>query len=142
MRVISLGSETIYKSDVELFKKFFPDHCTMIARLGSSEISPIRQFFIDKQTEIIGNVVPSGYAVMDNEVLLLDDEGKQVGPEKVGEITVRSSYLSPGYWQRPDITKAAFLADPEGGDGRINRTGDLGLMMPDGCLIQVARIFR
>jgi hypothetical protein len=72
-------------------------------------------------------------------VLLLDGDGKAVGANQVGEIAVRSHYLSAGYWRRPDLTAAAFLADPEGGAARIFRTGDLGCMLPDGCLVHRGR---
>jgi acyl carrier protein len=57
----------------------------------------------------------------------------------VGEIGVRSGYLSLGYWRRPDTTEAKFLPDPDGGDRRICRTGDLGRMSPDGCLEHLGR---
>jgi non-ribosomal peptide synthetase component F len=53
-----------------------------------------------------------GYPVADKEILLLDDEGQEVGFNRVGEIVVRSKYLSPGYWNRPDLTGIKFKADP------------------------------
>lgn len=39
----------------------------------------------------------------------------------------------------PELTEACFLSDPEGGDARIYRTGDLGCMLPDGCLVHRGR---
>jgi acyl carrier protein len=52
---------------------------------------------------------------------------------------VRSRYLSPGYWRRPDLTQEAFLPDPAGTEARVYRTGDLGRMLPDGCLVHLGR---
>ena len=87
--------------------------------------------------------MPVGYAMPDKEVLLLDNDGQKVGFNQVGEIAVRSRYLSMGYWRRPDLTKAKSLPDPESGDRRIYLTGDLGRMSLDGCLgTSVARTFR
>jgi acyl carrier protein len=83
--------------------------------------------------------VPVGYAVKDTEVLLLDDDGNQAGVNEVGEIAVRSRYLSPGYWRKPDLTQAAFSSNTNGGDLRVYRTGDLGRMMSDGCLVHLGR---
>ena len=71
-------------------------------------------------------MVPVGYPVEDNEILLLNDDGEQVGFNDIGEIAAKSRYLSPGYWHRPDLTQAVFRPDPEGSDERIYRTGDLG----------------
>ena len=52
---------------------------------------------------------------------------------------MRSRYLSPGYWRRPDLTQAVFLPDPEGGDARVYHTGDLGRLRSDGCLEHLGR---
>jgi acyl carrier protein len=57
----------------------------------------------------------------------------------IGEIVVRSKYLSPGYWRRPDLTEAKFKSDPEGGEKRICLTGDLGMMLADGYLVHKGR---
>ena len=84
-------------------------------------------------------MVPVGYPVEDNEILLLNDDGEQVGFNDIGEIAAKSRYLSPGYWHRPDLTQAVFRPDPEGSDERIYRTGDLGHMLPDGCLVDLGR---
>jgi acyl carrier protein len=44
-----------------------------------------------------------------------------------------------GYWRKEDLTKSAFLPDPKGGNDRIYKTGDLGFMLPDGCLFHLGR---
>ena len=58
---------------------------------------------------------------------------------QIGEIAVKSPYLALGYWRRPELTRTKFLADPKGGNARIYLTGDLGYMLPDGCLVHVGR---
>jgi acyl carrier protein len=108
-------------------------------RMAATEMSVIRLYFLDKKTPIMDNVVPVGYAVDDTEILLLDEAGKEVGVNRTGEIAIKSRYLSPGYWRRPDLNQAKFLPDPKGGNERIYLTGDLGLMRPDGCLEHLGR---
>ncbi len=49
------------------------------------------------------------------------------------------AYLAPGYWERPELTRAKFLPDPDGGDARIYRTGDLGRISPGGCIEYLGR---
>ncbi|MGH7824579.1 MAG: non-ribosomal peptide synthetase [Candidatus Binatia bacterium] len=139
LRVIRFGGEPAAKRDVELYKQFFTQDCILINRLGSTETGTVRWYFIDKETAITGNIVPIGYPVDDNEIWLLDDGGKEGGLNNIGEIAVRSRYLTPGYWRRPDLTQAAFLPDPDGGNERIYRMGDLGRRLPDGCLLHLGR---
>jgi amino acid adenylation domain-containing protein len=139
LRIINLGGDRIYKSDVEIYKKYFSDTCIMTTGLGMSEAKIIRWFFIDKTTNLSHNYVPAGYAVDDMDVLLLDDNGNEVATGDVGEIVVRSRYMSPGYWRRPEETRQKFRPAPDGGAERLYYTGDLGRLLPDGCLMHLGR---
>ena len=139
LRIIRVGSEQVYTRDVELYKSHFSPDCILVNSLGITEAGSVRHYFIDKETSITGSIVPVGYAVDDKEVLLLADDGKEVGSNQIAEIAVRSRYLSLGYWRRPDLTRAKFLSDPNGADERIYLTGDLGRMLPDGCLEYLGR---
>jgi amino acid adenylation domain-containing protein len=139
VRLIKLSGEPVHKSDIEIYKKHFPKKCLAINMLSTAEVGSTRVFFMDQQTRITENVVPIGYPMEGCEVLLLDSDGAAVGVGQTGEIAVRSRYLSPGYWRRPDLTEAAFLPDPQGSDRRIFRTGDLGCMLADGCLLHRGR---
>jgi amino acid adenylation domain-containing protein len=139
LRLIKMMGEPVYSRDVALYNRHFSDECIFVNRLGSSETGSIRWYFVDKQTEIEGANVPVGYSVEDNEIVLLDDSGDPVDHDQIGKIFVRSRYLSPGYWQRPDLTQAAFQPDPEGSDERLYRTGDLGRLEADGRLVCLGR---
>lgn len=138
IRIVRLGGEPVYKRDVNLFKKHFSNDCILVNRLGSSETGSLRMLFLDKETEVRNNLVPVGYAVDANDILLLDDSGAQVAGDE-GEIAVRTRYVSPGYWRRPDLTADSFFDDPADEKGKIYRTGDLGRMLPDGCLLHLGR---
>ena len=138
IRIVRLGGEPAYRRDINMFKKHFPNDCILVNRLGSSETGSLRMFFLDKETEVLGNLLPVGYAVADNDVMLLDDSGAQVAGGE-GEIAVRTRYVSPGYWNRPDLTADSFFDDPSDPKAKIYRTGDLGRMLPDGCLLHLGR---
>jgi amino acid adenylation domain-containing protein len=139
LRLIRLSSETAYKSDFDLYKKYFPSKCLLANGLSPSEAGALTDYLMDQETEIPGNEIPVGYPLEDIEILLLDDGNKEVGPNQVGEIAVKSRYLSSGYWRRAALTEAKFRPEPEGNDRRLYLTGDLGLMLPDGCLLHKGR---
>lgn len=139
IRLVHVGGETFYKSDVELYKKSFPDSCLLVNRLGISETKTATYFFIDKNSVVEESTVPVGYPLDGYEISIRDEQGQAVRANCVGEIAVKSPYLAIGYWRRPDLTRERFLEDPAGGDSRVYLSGDLGYLRPDGCLVHVGR---
>ena len=139
LRLLKMVGEPVYRRDVDLFREKFSRDCIFINRLGSTETGTIRWYFVDHETSFEGTHVPVGHAIPDNEVLVLGKDLKPAPVNEVGEIAVKSRFLSPGYWRKPELTEAAFFPDPSGGDERIYRTGDLGRMLPDGRLVHVGR---
>lgn len=134
-----VGGEPVVPTDVELYRSRLPDTCVLINGLSSTETGTVCHFVMDKTTPVPDDVVPVGYPARDKEVLLLDEQGHDVGMDRVGEIVVRSEYLADGYWQRHDLTARAFLPDPAGGTARLYRTGDLGRRLSDGRLVHAGR---
>lgn len=58
-------------------------------------------------------------------VRILDEEGQELPPGEIGEITVRGATVMPGYWQNAQATKKTIR------DGWL-WTGDMGRMDEDG----------
>ncbi|HYV87735.1 MAG TPA: AMP-binding protein, partial [Candidatus Polarisedimenticolia bacterium] len=139
LRIIRLEGDRATPSDIALFKERFSENCTLVNGLGATECGIVRQFFVTKYTPVPESVVPIGHAIEDMDVLLLDEGGAPVPPGTAGEISIRSRYLAPGYWKRPDLTAAAFTADPADPGLRTYRTGDVGRMSADGCLDYLGR---
>lgn len=139
IRLLYLVGEVLYPKDVELYKKHFAHDCLFVNLLGCTEIPSICSYIMDKEIQIKTRVVPVGYEFDGQQVLLLNGEGDDVGLNHVGEVVIKSSYLSPGYLGQPELTQAAFLDDPTGGNMRLYRTGDLGIRLPDGCILHLGR---
>ena len=139
VRILRLGGEPINSDDVKKFKRHFLPPCVLMHVMGPTETFSIRRHFIGHDWNGEEGKVPVGYPVSGKEVLLFDEKGQRVGPNEAGEIVVRSKYLAVGYWRQPQLTQAAFVPDPDGGEERFYFTGDLGVMRPDGCLMHLGR---
>ncbi|MGH7832251.1 MAG: AMP-binding protein [Candidatus Binatia bacterium] len=139
LRVVRLGSEPVSRNDLQLWRNRFSPECVLVNTLSSTETGTIRMYIGGGSTRVEGSSIPVGYAVPDVAVALIADDGAEAPPAGVGEITVKSRYLSPGYWRRPELTRASFLVDPRGSADRSYRTGDLGRMASDGCLTILGR---
>ncbi|HID98665.1 MAG TPA: amino acid adenylation domain-containing protein [Thiotrichaceae bacterium] len=129
LRLIVLGGEEASQSDVDLYQQHFSETCILINGLGPTESTVSLQYFINKQTSNPQPTVPVGYPVEETEVLLLNEAGEET--ELYGEIALKSAYVALGYWQKPEITQAAFLPH---GKRRLYRTGDMGRLRTDGSL--------
>lgn len=139
LRFIQLGGDLLYRSDLESYRKYFSDECILMNRLSAGEMGNLCVFYVNKTTDISTSIVPVGFAVEGKKVLLLDDQRNEVGVGNVGEIAVSSRYLSNGYWNNSELTGKKFIStNPDTGE-RLYLSGDLGRMLPDGCLIYVGR---
>ena len=139
VRLIELTGEPLAAREVDSYKRHFPDQCLLVNRLGNSEVGNICRYLMDKQTQLPTEIAPVGYPVNDKEIVLIDDAGKEVGVNQVGEIAVRCDHFVTEYWNFTESTSPKFLPDPRGGDKVVFCTGDLGRMLPDGCLIYLGR---
>lgn len=66
------------------------------------------------------------------EMKILDDQGRELPHNEIGEICVRGPNVMKGYWNRPDDTRESFF-------GEWFRTGDLGTEDDDGYFFIVDR---
>ncbi|HKE57537.1 MAG TPA: condensation domain-containing protein, partial [Pyrinomonadaceae bacterium] len=139
LRILRMRSESVQQSDFILYQKHFPPSCLFLNGLSTTETSVLTEYLMDQRSVITGNEIPVGYEMEGTEVLLLDDDGKGVGFNRIGEIVVRSKYLSPGYWNNPELTATKFKPDPHNREKRLYYTGDLGVVLPDGCLVHKGR---
>ena len=78
------------------------------------------------------------------EVRVVDpDTGRTCRPDRVGEVWVRGPSVAAGYLGRAEDTAETFAASPDGEEGGARaflRTGDLGLLSPDGELFICGRL--
>jgi len=140
LRLLKIGGETVLPGDVELFRSLCPTSTLLRVGYATTETNGITEILFDHTCEVAGPRVPVGHVHEDISVMLWDGAGRPVGEQESGEIVVKSRYLSPGYWARPELTEAAFLRDPLGSGERLYRTGDLGRFDSDGCLFHLGRM--
>jgi amino acid adenylation domain-containing protein/non-ribosomal peptide synthase protein (TIGR01720 family) len=78
--------------------------------------------------------IPIGRAIANAQVLVLDP-ARNLAPVGVpGEIHIGGVGLARGYLGRPSLTEAAFVPHPFTPGERLYRSGDMGVVLPDGAL--------
>jgi amino acid adenylation domain-containing protein len=128
VRSVELGGEPVYGTDVRRGRAAFGEGPVIVNRYSATEcVGVARHVATDKDAERDA-VLPAGRPPTGIEVLIVDDDGVALPAGESGQIVLRSPYLSPGYWRRPDLTAAAFSDDAERPGWRQYRTGDTGTL--------------
>lgn len=80
--------------------------------------------------------LPLGQGIADTQILVLTPERTRADVGTVGEIGVRTRYLSVGYYRDASASRERYVTNPATGDNtdRIYLTGDLGCFNPDGTV--------
>lgn len=134
LRAIDLGGESVFDSDVALFRRHTLEHCVLINHLAATESSVIAQHVVDHRSVLPSGILSVGQPPEGVRVRIRRDDGTAADSEEVGEIIVSSPHVSPGYWLRPELNAAAFAADPHVPGSRLYFTGDLGRVDREGNL--------
>lgn len=79
-----------------------------------------------------GKVASVGPPAQGYQFKVVGEDGRELGPEEVGELVVKGPGIFKGYWEMPEVTKEVLR------DGWF-RTGDLGKYDEDGYFYIVDR---
>ena len=90
---------------------------------GLSETSPSLTVTRADATEYSGTI---GLPLPSTIISIRDDNGNEVPLGEAGEICAKGPQVMAGYWNRPEETAKVMTADG------FFRTGDIGIMSPDG----------
>ncbi|MGX5776741.1 amino acid adenylation domain-containing protein [Methylorubrum zatmanii] len=85
--------------------------------------------------------LPIGYPCRNTDIMILNEADQLCAPGEQGELCVRGSSLSNGYWNDPEKTARAFVQNPLNTryPELIYRTGDLAMRGADGLIFFAGR---
>ena len=124
LRLILTGGEPLPVSVVRGMHARLP-HVAFVNTYGSTEVGPITTRLLGEDClRKIGSV---GQEAFGQEIRIVDDQGRPLPPGGIGELVVRGPFVTPGYWNRPDLTAESSR------DGWWH-TGDLASRDDDGYI--------
>jgi long-chain acyl-CoA synthetase len=121
LKISNGGGMAVQRPVAEAWKKL--TGCSIAEGYGLSETSPTLTCNPASATDFNGSIglpVPSTY------ISIRDDDGNEVPLGQAGEICAKGPQVMAGYWNRPDETAKVMTRDG------YFRTGDIGVMTPDG----------
>jgi amino acid adenylation domain-containing protein len=88
--------------------------------------------------KLAGRMGSVGIPMPNCEVFVMDEEGREVGPNQVGELVIRGANVMQGYWRSPEESAKRFRPGRYRGDVRLY-SGDLFRRDEEGFLYFVGR---
>ncbi|MBK7857954.1 MAG: AMP-binding protein [Archangiaceae bacterium] len=80
-----------------------------------------------------------GIAIPNTELWIVDENGKPVPPNTVGQLVIRGATVMKGYWEKPEATAAKLKPGPVPGE-QVLWTGDFCRLDDEGYLYFVGRM--
>lgn len=124
-RVLFCG-EVMPNKQLNTWRKYLPD--VQYANLyGPTEITDACTYYIVDREFADDEPLPIGIPMANTDILVLNDRDELVVGDEIGELCVRGTSLSMGYYNNPEKTREAFVQNPLNPyvPEIIYRTGDL-----------------
>ena len=140
MKHVFTGGDVLQKSHILAINDFAPD-AKVINFYGATETPQAMAYH--QVSHILNNdTIPLGKGISDIQVLILNKNHLRVGVYEVGQIAIRTKYLSQGYINQAQDNDGSFIQDSfsKSKDTRIYLTGDYGYYNIDGNIFFRGRI--
>lgn len=140
LKTIAFGSEVFPIKQFYLWKEHVPN-ARYINLYGPTEATGMSCYYIVDREFAPDEAIPIGRPFHNTEILLLDEEGKEVPEGEKGEICIRGTAVTLGYYRQFEKTAERFVQNPlnELYPEIIYKTGDLGYYNARGELMFASR---
>lgn len=138
-RVLFCG-EVMPNKQLNVWRKYLPD--VQYANLyGPTEITDACTYYIVEREFSDEEPLPIGFPMPNTDILVLNEKNEPVTGEEPGELCVRGTSLSMGYYKNPEKTREAFVQNPlnQAVPELIYRTGDVVKYNERGEIIYLSR---
>jgi amino acid adenylation domain-containing protein len=144
LRLAFFGGDVLKRGDVRRLRELAP-RARCVNFYGATE-TPQAMGWHEVQADEPGEdreAIPIGSGIEGAQLLVLNSTGALAGVGELGEIHVRTPYLSEGYLGDEALTRERFLPDPASPGRerleRLYRSGDVGRYRPDGAVAYAGR---
>jgi len=126
LHTIAFGSEVFPVKHYNLWRETLPE-TRFIHLYGPTEATGMSCFYETTRTYGPDESIPIGHPFPNTEIILIDENGQVPETGQPGEICIRGTCLSPGYFADPEKTSNTFIQNPLSKyPDLIYKTGDLG----------------
>ena len=140
LHTVAFGSEVFPIKQFRIWRSVLPN-AKFTNLYGPTEGTGMCCYYkVDRDFEL-DEAIPVGRPFKNTEIILLNEENKRAAHGEPGEICIRGTSLTMGYYNNPEKTSEAFVQNPLNSayPELIYRTGDIGKFNERGELVFVSR---
>ena len=140
LHTVAFGSEVFPIKQFRLWRQYLPN-ARFINLYGPTECTGMSCYYEVNRDFELEEAIPIGRPFKNTEIILLDDENKEPKLGETGEICIRGTSLTLGYYKNFKKTNEVFVQNPLNSSypELIYRTGDLGKYNESNELVFVSR---
>lgn len=126
LRKILFAGEVMPTKTLNYWRSRFP-HALFSNLYGPTEITVIATYYIVDREFSDDEKLPIGFPCRNIDALILNEQNQPVIGDEPGELCIRGTSLSMGYWNNPEKTAQVFVQNPLNlhYPELIYRTGDI-----------------
>lgn len=134
LRYIVMAGEKLFPSEVRQWIDVYGERIQLVNLYGATENTMAKFCHFITKADASRSSVPIGKPIDGAKAIILDSAGEACDPGIMGEICIRTPFLTLGYYNDPELTSQVFVQNPFSSDPRdiIHKTGDCGRLLPDG----------
>src|SRR5258705_887433 len=134
LKYILMSGEAAQVSDVQKWLEIYGSRVTLVNLYGPTETTMVKFYHIIEQSDLLRDFIPIGKPMKGAKAIVLDEEQNVCPPGAVGELYIRTPYLTLGYHKSPELTNEGFIKNPLTDDANdiVYKTGDLARALSDG----------
>ena len=137
LKIIAFGSEVFPVKQFNLWKQYVPD-AKYINLYGPTEATGMSCYYVVNREFSEGDAIPIGRPFRNTQILLIGDDMQLAS---AGEIYIRGTAVTLGYYNDSERTNQAFVQNPlnDKYPEIVYKTGDLAKYNEYGELIYISR---
>lgn len=141
LKYILMAGEPLYVKDITAWRNIFGENTTLVNLYGTSETTLAKTFNrIGQLPDQPGQAIHAGKPISNTVVAILNGHTPCM-PGEVGEIYIRTPFITKGYYKNEALTKEVFVQNPlvTGRVDIMHKTGDFGRYFEDGTIEVLGR---
>ncbi|MCP4153792.1 MAG: amino acid adenylation domain-containing protein, partial [bacterium] len=141
LKCVHISGELLKTNDIRKFFLEFHERIQFINLYGPTETTVIKLFHRIREQDLKRPIIPVGKPIHGARAMVINEDMKKCLTGNIGEVYIRSPFLSAGYYNSKEETRKKFVKNPFSDNPRdiIYKTGDLGRWLTDGNLELIGR---